>query len=377
MCDTFVAVGSATADNSVIFGKNSDRPYDERQPLVFFPRKKFPSNSTIKCTHITIPQVDQTYAILLSKPSWMWGGEMGTNEFGVTIGNEAVWTKEPYRGKGLLGMDLLRLTLERCSTAFQGIELITHLLEDPGQGGQCAEHSNLTYHNSFLIADSKEAWVLETAGSWWVAQKIKEGVRNISNNLSIRSDFDLAKEGLLDYAIDQNFIISNEEFDFAKIFSEGYYREPSLYSRDGFGYQCLQDGYGSLDIQNMMEILRDHSRGICMHGGFRTTASQVSWIQGEKQFHWFTLSPHPCISIFKPFYLPSFDHKQEFDLWNDRIHLGESIHTEFHNNLLNLEESYIEQTKNLFDQKKTDFTEFPEMTKNAIFDEQALIAKYR
>ncbi len=49
---------------------------------------------------------------MLSKPSWMWGAEMGANEHGVVVGNEAVWTtlNDPYTDsqERLLGMDLLR-----------------------------------------------------------------------------------------------------------------------------------------------------------------------------------------------------------------------------------------------------------------------------
>lgn len=40
---------------------------------------------------------------------------MGANEHGVTIGNEAVFTKVPYdKQPGLIGTDFLRLTCRRC-----------------------------------------------------------------------------------------------------------------------------------------------------------------------------------------------------------------------------------------------------------------------
>ena len=65
----------------------------------------------LQCTYIEIEQASRTHAVILSKPSWMWGAEMGANEHGVCIGNEAVWTKlngPSDLEKRLLGMDLVR-----------------------------------------------------------------------------------------------------------------------------------------------------------------------------------------------------------------------------------------------------------------------------
>jgi secernin len=183
MCDTLVALGSATVDGSVILAKNSDRAPNEAQYPVFFPRTQH-REATVRCTHIEIPQVGETFAVLLSKPFWMWGCEMGANEFGVVIGNEAVWTKEPIAKTGLLGMDLIRLALERADTARGALDVITDLLTTHGQGGVCDIHyPSASYHNSFLIADPGAAWVLETADRYWAAKKV-EDVYSISNLLT-------------------------------------------------------------------------------------------------------------------------------------------------------------------------------------------------
>ncbi|XP_015426270.1 PREDICTED: secernin-2 [Myotis davidii] len=108
-CDCFVSVPPASAIPAVIFAKNSDRPRDEVQEVVFVPAGTHAPGSRLQCTYIEVEQVAKTHAVILSRPSWLWGAEMGANEHGVCIGNEAVWTKEPVgEGEALLGMDLLR-----------------------------------------------------------------------------------------------------------------------------------------------------------------------------------------------------------------------------------------------------------------------------
>ncbi len=203
MCDTFLALPSVTADGSVIFGKNSDREPNEAQALEYHPGQSFggPAKDKCICTYIAVPQVRETFATLLCRPFWMWGAEMGANEKGVVIGNEAVWTRMPLIKKGgLTGMDLIRLALERSANASRALETIVQLLADFGQGGICGyEDKRLAYHNSFIIADPREGWVLETAGHLWAAVRIKESY-SISNGLTIGESFDECHPQLIETA---------------------------------------------------------------------------------------------------------------------------------------------------------------------------------
>jgi hypothetical protein len=98
----------------------------------------FPSGEHRPLPYLEIPQAPETCAVLLARPSWIWGAEMGANSHGVVIGNEAVFTKVPYeKGPGLTGMDLIRLALERASSARLALEVIVDLLASYGQGGNC------------------------------------------------------------------------------------------------------------------------------------------------------------------------------------------------------------------------------------------------
>jgi secernin len=188
--------------------------------------------------------------------------------------------------------------LERGATAGEAKDVITTLLRQHGQGGPCSENDeSFTYHNSFLIADFREAWVLETAGCHWVAQRITQGGRNISNGLTIRNTFDSCSDGLRDYAKEHGLWDGQEPFDFSACFSEGGPDE-SPYSRQGCGKSLLEKHDGTLDYEAMISILRDHKGGICMHGGFDTTSSMVCELRQDGCNHWMTGQPHPCQSEF-------------------------------------------------------------------------------
>ncbi|PNI19400.1 SCRN2 isoform 9 [Pan troglodytes] len=308
-CDCFVSVPPASAIPAVIFAKNSDRPRDEVQEVVFVPAGTHTPGSRLQCTYIEVEQVSKTHAVILSRPSWLWGAEMGANEHGVCIGNEAVWTKEPVgEGEALLGMDLLRLALERSSSAQEALHVITGLLEHYGQGGGCLEDAApFSYHSTFLLADRTEAWVLETAGRLWAAQRIQEGARNISNQLSIGTDISAQHPELRTHAQAKGWWDGQGAFDFAQIFSltQQPVRMEAAKARFQAGRELLRQWQGGITAEVMMGILRDKESGICMDsGGFRTTASMVSVLPQDPTqpcVHFLTATPDPSRSVFKPF----------------------------------------------------------------------------
>jgi len=79
----------------------------------------------------------------------------------VTAGCAALHNKIPCSGPGLLGTDLVRLILERGRTARQAVDLLIDLV---GQHGQSEPLGNPPQgDSSFLIADAKEAFAVETA----------------------------------------------------------------------------------------------------------------------------------------------------------------------------------------------------------------------
>jgi secernin len=290
MCDTIVIV----EPDRVFFAKNSDRDANEGQNLVGLPARMHEPGAHVRCTYIEIPEARETHAVLLSQPFWMWGAEMGANSEGVVIGNEAVFTREPYaKEPALLGMDLLRLGLERGATAKQAVEVIVELLETHGQGGGCGHESKkFTYHNSFLIADPREAYVLETAGKNWETERIASGPRTISNGLTIPG------------------------------FRETYSDFVNTRFSDSKARQCRTTDLAkrSASVADLMRLLQDHGEGRdaphyawingamaapCMHAGgtlaaSQSTASWVSELRGDGCAHWATATAAPCLSLFKP-----------------------------------------------------------------------------
>lgn len=325
MCDTLIATKLAAANGVAVFGKNSDRPPNEGQQLVHIPAAEHAPGSTLKCTYIEIPQAAHTHAMLVSKPYWMWGAEMGVNEHGLVIGNEAIYSRIPANKEAaLLGMDLLRLALERAATPREALDVITALLEQYGQGGNCGAHGNeLYYHNSFLIANADDAWVLETVDRQWAAKQIRD-VYSISNCLTIGNDYDLSAPRLADFAAQKGILGKKNELHLARDLND------LLYTNFGRGlrrrettFKTLDAQKGKVSIETMMQTLRHHNdepfdpqtsiaeQDVCMHAGFgpvrisQSTASLAVYLDGNTPLIFATGTAAPCTSLFTPFWIDS------------------------------------------------------------------------
>jgi len=321
MCDTLAVLPAETRYDFGLFAKNSDRPPNEAQYLDWIPAGSHLRGQSLRCTHIDIPQSPQTHAVVLSRPFWMWGGEMGVNQHGLAIGNEAIFSRvPPNKEPALLGMDLLRLALERAQTAAEGVDVITNLLEEYGQGGVHIQEGHPYYHNSFLIADSQECWVLETVNKHWAARKTSS-LYSISNLLSLETDWDRSSKGLEEFMQGKGRVVNRGEPNLSADLSDLIFTTFA----DG-GRRCARSrelmarDQGRISIKTMASILRDH-RGkkdprpglagadICMHASLgpirisQTTGSLIVYLAPDAPLIFATGSAAPCTGVFKPFWV--------------------------------------------------------------------------
>lgn len=301
-----------------MLAKNSDRPPLECQPLFQTAAARHAEGATVHCQYIEIPQAPETAAVIGSRPFWLFGFEHGMNEHGVAIGNEAVLTREELPPVGLLGMDLVRLALERSRSAREAAETIGKLIEQFGQGGSGAYDFDFRYSGGFIAADHAEAWIVESSGRQWAARRVTDRAC-ISNRLSL-SDFDLGSPDVREHARERGWWSGEEPLDFAAVYAEAF--DPMFAAVRLERSRELAARGGKRTMREMFAMLRDHyehgetpildaalgterSFSLCMHSASFTTASMVAELPAPGAdaipVMWVALGA-PCTSIFMPLY---------------------------------------------------------------------------
>jgi len=308
MCDTVVVVPDK---GPVWFAKNSDREPSEAQFL------ECHEDSVAEEVPAGLPSLASGGRLLLSRPAWMWGAEMGVNAHGLAIGNEAVFTRLPVSKSGHSGMDFQRVALTTCRTADDALEQLIELTERLTQGGGMAHrHRSFRYHSSFLIADATTAWVFETAGQYWAAKRVR-GAATISNALTIEDDFDRVHADAYKTAKDRRWVKSTGDFRFASAFSD-----PAMSVLAGARIRRACTGRSLSGVRepqprDFILALSDHGaiepgRGLrsespCAHASWlptrtsaQTTSSVIARLEASGPTVWATGTSSPCLSVFKP-----------------------------------------------------------------------------
>lgn len=319
-CDTLVALGPAARDGRTVFAKNSDRPPRESQGIVQMPRRRHAEGAVRRWQYLEVPEAPETWAFVGSRPHWLRGLEHGVNEHRVAIGNEMVFTREPLGPRGLLGMDLVQLGLERARTADEAVEVVTSLVETYGQGGSGQPHVDWPYSNSFIVTDPARAWVLETAGRQWAARRV-ERLGNVSNGLAIGAEWERVAADAQAHAVEQGWWPRNGgRLDFAAAYADPNVPEMVACPRRARAASMLLDADGDVDVATMRAILRDHHDlgavhrprpggdpnffTLCMHADplDNTTASMIATLaEDPDELHpiWVSLGS-PCVGAFVP-----------------------------------------------------------------------------
>lgn len=210
-CTTILIGSQCTLDGSTILAHNEDMGYNAVGKLWHTDSKTYAEPQNINLPYIPF-ELKQTYAYWASgnaktgiglgktKTTSCYDNVLvGMNEHGLTMACNWMQSKEEaVKGKGINRYALRQLLLETNKTAKEAVEFIGSMIEKYGQ----ADWGGLTY----CLADKKEAWIIETTASQWVARKIlKNEIHTVANQFTIAEHFDLHSENLFQFAIQKGW----------------------------------------------------------------------------------------------------------------------------------------------------------------------------
>jgi dipeptidase len=246
--DMVVALPSATADGVALFGQNCTRRSSQGVALRREPGRPYPLGENVCLRSLKLPQARQTCAVLGVHPVGEWGFLGGINDQHVAVGQTAIRTRLAAPQAGLTGCELVRLALERGSSARQAVDCLTGLVTRYGQGDNGDDHA-------FLVADGGEAFVVETAGSHWAVQAIG-AVRAVSEVCLVRQDWDRLSQGLADLAISNNWWpYDGSKLNFAGVVAPNSMDHAAALRRWGMATLLLEQQNGSINAAFVRALL--------------------------------------------------------------------------------------------------------------------------
>ncbi len=218
-CTNLLVTKGASADGSVMITYTCDgefHPHLEYTPAADHEEDSLDITDWNGNVRGKVHQVPHTYAVV----------DM-MNEHQLAISETTFTGREELQDTlGLLHYwDLMVLGLQRARTAREAIEVMTDLAETYGYRST---------GESFSIADTKEAWIMEMSGmgpgntgAVWVARRIPDGYISCHANKARIGEFPLDdpenclySENVIDFAVEKGFYDpeSDEQFSFRKAY---------------------------------------------------------------------------------------------------------------------------------------------------------------
>lgn len=266
----------ASADGSVIMAHADwwgGRPYYNFRKV---PRMKHEPGATVALTaEESIPQVAETYAYLWAEMKGATYSDVCMNEWGVCLATNYANSARPaddLPGKGIEYM-LYRLIAERATTAREAVQL----------AGQLVERHGRQRNGTMVIADPKEAWVMEFAvGRIWVAKRVPDDqvvmvpFQYVIDEVDVNDHQNvMACRDLVTYAVKKGWYKEEDNKPFS--FVQAYNREGGLQDGNQWRVQHLLTGRDIprdlktqlpfsvkanrlLSVKGVLEILRDGAK---------------------------------------------------------------------------------------------------------------------
>lgn len=273
-CTTILIGRALTADGSVIHAHNEDMGNDAVGRLWAVAPAVHGEGVTLEVPYVELPQAPATLGY------WASGNALGSEGLGtssetrpydsVLVGlnrrgvamscNWAHSREENREGIGIRRYAIRQLLLERATSARHGVELIGELIEAYGQ----ADWGGLIYH----LADSREAWVVETTTRNWVARRVRDDeIRVTANRFRIGADYDLSSPTLVADAVANGWLPSADHpLDFSRVYGRpGVMDQPYDTRREERVTELLGARAGRITPDDLLPVLRDRYEGTAFH----------------------------------------------------------------------------------------------------------------
>lgn len=272
--DMVVALPRATAEQVTLFGHNCNRPVGEPRALERVPGRTFATGERIRTPNLSLPQVRNTLTVVAARFAGRWGYSHGLNERGVAAGVSTVKTRLLNDVPGLTGPDLVRLALERSSTALQAVDVVTDLVSRHGPGVSADEADE--GDPVMILADGREAYLLSACSTYWAVQEVRE-VRAQSDVCQLRQDWDRISPGLADLAISRGWWPDDgSKLDFAGALVGDDGASGDGLRRWGRATVVLEQHNGQLDTPMVRRLLAE--LGDAVRGGADAAEPAASFI---------------------------------------------------------------------------------------------------